>query len=99
MYSLFEENNVKVLGISADSTNSHKKFADKYSLPFTLLADPDRKVISAYKAKALGHTKRISYLVGPDGLVVKNYPKVDPAHHGEEILKDILALKKQQFAY
>jgi thioredoxin-dependent peroxiredoxin len=93
-YKDFESNGVKVFGISADSVESHKKFVKKYELPFTLLSDPTKEVIAAYGAKGLPFTKRISYLIGPDGMIAKVYPKVDPAHHGVEILKDILALKK-----
>ena len=94
MYQDFESNGVKVFGISADSVESHKKFTEKYQLPFTLLSDPDKKAITAYEADGAVFNKRISYLIGPDGMIVKTYPKVDPAHHGAEILKDIYALKK-----
>jgi len=94
-YKDFESNGVKVFGISADSVESHKKFAEKYGLPFTLLADPSKKVIELYGAKGEPYTKRISYLIDPKGMIVKVYPKVDPAHHGAEILKDIYALKKK----
>lgn len=94
LYSDFESNNVKVLGISADTSASHKKFADKYNLPFTLLADTEKSVIKAYDAKKtpIG-IKRISYLIAPDGTIAKTYPKVTPADHGVQILKDIYALK------
>ena len=93
MYKDFESNGVKVFGISADSVESHKKFEEKYQLPFTLLSDPEKKVIKAYGADGLVFTKRISYLIAPDGTILKAYEKVDPAHHGEEILKDIYAIK------
>jgi peroxiredoxin Q/BCP len=93
-YADFESNGVKVFGVSADSVESHKKFAEKYELPFSLLSDPGKKAIKAYEAGSLLGTKRISYLIEPGGLIVKTYPHVDPAHHGEEILKDILNLKK-----
>lgn len=91
-YGNFEKLGVKVFGISADSPESHKKFADKYGLPFTLLSDPDKKVIEAYGAKGALGTKRVSYLICPDGNIAKVYPKVDPASHAQEILKDIHAL-------
>jgi len=93
MYKDFESNNVKLFGVSSDSIESHKKFAEKYDLPFTLLSDTNKNVIKAYEAKGLIMTKRISYLINPDGLIEKIYPNVDPAHHGAEILKDIYALK------
>ena len=93
MYKDFQSNGVVVLGISSDSVESHKKFAEKYGLPFILLSDPEKKVIKTYEANGVIGTKRISYLIGPDGKIEKIYPKVDPAHHGVEILKDIYALK------
>jgi peroxiredoxin Q/BCP len=93
MYKDFESNGVKVFGISADSVESHKAFAEKYELPFTLLSDPNKEAIKAYGADGIIFSKRISYLISPDGKIVKAYAKVDPAHHGAEILKDIQALK------
>lgn len=94
MYKDFESNNVKVFGISKDSTESHKEFAEKYQLPFTLLADTSEEVIKKYGADGTLFNKRISYLIDPEGKIVKSYPKVDPTEHGDEILKDIYALKK-----
>jgi len=93
MYKDFQSNGVIVLGISSDSVESHKKFAEKYGFPFILLSDPEKKVIKVYGANGVIGTKRISYLIGKDGKIEKIYPKVDPAHHGVEILKDIYALK------
>ena len=94
LYADFESNNVKVLGISADTSASHKKFSDKYNLPFTLLADTEKSVIKAYGANKIPiGINRISYLIAPDGTIAKTYPKVTPADHGAEILKDIYALK------
>jgi len=96
VYDDFEKNGVKVFGISTDSIESHKQFAEKYHLPFTLLSDPDRQVIVAYGANQEGegsehstHTKRISYLVSPDGVIIRSYPDVDPATHALNILKDL----------
>ncbi|MDR3558396.1 MAG: peroxiredoxin [Candidatus Pacebacteria bacterium] len=94
-YKDFESNGVKVFGISADSVESHARFALKYQLPFTLLSDPKKETIAAYGADGIVFSKRISYLIDPDGMIVKVYPKVDPAHHGAEILKDIYALKEK----
>ncbi len=78
-----------VLGVSADSIDSHKKFVEKYHLPFTLLADPPKKVIEKYGAKGTPFNKRISYLINPQGVITKVYPKVDPSQHAGEILKDL----------
>lgn len=80
---------VTILGISGDTAESHKKFAEKYSLPFTLVADPDRAIIKAYGADGFLFSKRTSFLVGPDGVIKKIYEKVDPKTHAEEILADL----------
>jgi len=80
---------LEVLGVSADSQASHKKFAQKYNLPFTLLADTDKKIISAYGADGVIMKKRISFLIGPDGKILKVYEKVVPADHVKQILQDI----------
>ncbi len=94
-YGDFEKMGVAVLGISSDTSESHKKFRAKYGLPFTLLSDPKKETIGAYGAKnAAGSTKRISYLVGKDGTILKVYPKVDPANHALHILKDVADIAK-----
>ncbi len=98
VYGDFKRAGVHVFGVSKDSVASHKKFEKKYKLPFTLLADTEREVIKKYDATkpifgSVG-TKRISYLVGADGKILKVYPNVDPTTHAGEILKDIYDLEK-----
>lgn len=88
VYDDFKKAGIVVLGVSADSPESHKKFKEKYNLPFTLLSDPDKKAIKEYGADSLLFTKRISYLI-ENGIIVKTYPKVDPANHAMEILKSV----------
>jgi peroxiredoxin Q/BCP len=83
----FEKLKTAVVGVSTDSVASHGKFASKYSLPFTLLADPDHKIIKAYQAD--GFKRRISYLIDPSGVIVKAYYNVKPANHAEEVLEDL----------
>lgn len=84
-----------VLGVSKDSIASHKKFSDKYKLPFVLLSDPDAKVMTAYGAygekmmygKPVMGTIRSTVVIGPDGKVVKHWPTVKKAEtHPEEVL-------------
>lgn len=83
-FSMFQKANCIVLGISADSVKSHGQFVEKYSLPFTLLADQKKEVIKKY-----GITGRSSYLINPQGLIIKAYSDVDPAQHASEVLKDL----------
>lgn len=100
IYDDYEALGVTVFGISKDSPQSHKKFAEKYSLPFRLLSDESTDTIQAYgawKEKSMFGKKymgidRISYLIDPDGKVAKVYPKVSPADHAVEVLKDVKGL-------
>ena len=96
----FGKLNVKVLGVSVDSIASHKKFAEKYGLPFTLLADTDKKVVDLYgvwaKKKFMGKeydgTLRTSFLINSDGKIAKTYKGVKPEIHAEEVLGDLRKL-------
>ncbi|HSR89559.1 MAG TPA: peroxiredoxin [Candidatus Udaeobacter sp.] len=79
---------VKILGISADPVSSHRKFADKYKLNFTLLSDGKKEVIKKYEAEGI-FTKRISYLIDPEGQIYKAYAQVKPDTHAEQVLADL----------
>ena len=87
-FSLYKDK-LEIVGISGDSVKSHEKFAEKYELPFPLLADPDKKTIKTYGADGIIFAKRTSFLLNPEGLIKKIYPKVDPAVHAEQIINDI----------
>ena len=88
-----------VLGISADTVESHAKFRDKFELPFHLLSDPEKEVIQAFGAWGLKKNYgkeymgliRSTFVIGPDGIVKKAYPKVKPAEHAAEILEILKA--------
>lgn len=84
----FQDLKIKVLGISADSTSSHQKFAQKYGLNFTLLSDDKKEVIKKYEADGI-FTKRISYLINPQGQIFKAYENVNPETHVVEVLEDL----------
>jgi peroxiredoxin Q/BCP len=92
---------VRVIGISPDSPKSHRKFADKYDLPFTLLADESHSLADAcgvwvekslYGRKYMG-VQRASFLVGGDGVVLKAWPNVKPAGHADEVLSAVKELQ------
>ena len=97
----FKKLGLKVFGISINDVKSHKKFAKKYDLPFTLLADPEKKVLKKYNVwgekKFMGReymgTLRTSFLIDPKGKIAKIYQKVKPEIHAEEILEDFKVLK------
>lgn len=78
-----------VCGVSADSVASHKKFADKYSLPFTLLSDPEKKMLSTYQADGRLFAKRTTFLIDPSGMIAKIYEKVSPDTHAQALLDDL----------
>jgi peroxiredoxin Q/BCP len=91
-----------VLGVSKDSIESHCKFADKYKLKFPLLSDPDGKMIEKYGAwgeknmygkKSMGII-RSTVLIGPDGRVIKHFPKVRVKGHADEVLEALDAARK-----
>jgi len=92
----FRKFNCQILGISMDDEISHKAFADKYSLPFPLLADTDGITSDIYgvKTKILGITfsKRQTFLIDPNGRIAKHYTKVNPATHSLQILADLKEL-------
>lgn len=84
-----------VLGVSADDAVSHKAFAAKFSLPFSLLADPERKIIDAYGVRmpVLGIAKRVTFLIDREGMVRRVFTEVQTASHDRQLLD---ALKKLQ---
>ncbi len=102
-FSLLKRAGVTVLGISVDPIKKHAKFVEKYNLPFTLLSDEEKKVVRLYKVwgkkKFMGReymgTYRVSFLIDPDGKIVKIYDPVNPARHAEEVLADVKILKKK----
>lgn len=94
----FEAENAVILGVSVDTVDSHKQFCTKDGLTFHLLADPAHKVVDEYGS--LGHfgpmtiANRNTFLINPQGKIVKVWTKVDPTHHSEEVLTALNELKK-----
>jgi thioredoxin-dependent peroxiredoxin len=84
---------IAVLGCSIDTADSHRSFIKKYQLPFPLLLDPDKKIAKAYGAEngipIIGLDKRVTYVIGEDGRILKVYPDVDPATHATRIIHDL----------
>ncbi|MCF8259175.1 MAG: thioredoxin-dependent thiol peroxidase [Melioribacteraceae bacterium] len=93
----FNNTNAVVIGVSPDSEKSHRKFADKYELPFTLLSDESKEMLmkygvwkekSMYGRKYMG-VERTTVIIDEKGNVQKIYPKVKVSGHVEQVLKDI----------
>jgi peroxiredoxin Q/BCP len=91
-----QTNNVEVIGVSHDSVDSHKKFVEEYKLNFTLVADPDGKIIEAYDVKMpiMGMSRRVSFLIGLDGKIVHVTDAMNPQTHFDEMKTAIAGLKK-----
>lgn len=93
----FEASQAVVLGISADTVQSHKKFAEKFELRFPLLADTDHAVCTAYGVwgekmlfgRNIFGIQRTSFLIDPQGKIAKIYLKVDPEEHAADVLNDL----------
>ena len=94
-YSEFEERGIKVLGVSLDDQASHRKFADKYELPFTLLSDTDHAVADAYgvygekefMGKKYMGVDRKTFLIDEQGRIKKVFDKVNVEEHADEVLE------------
>jgi len=94
-YKKFQNKGVEIIGISPDDVDSHKRFCDKMSIPYTLLADTDHKVSEKFgvwgKKKFMGReymgVNRSTFLVDENGKIFKTFPKVKPKGHSQEILE------------
>lgn len=97
-----ELGNAEVVGVSKDSVRTHANFVKKHNLNFTVLSDPDHKVIEAYgswgEKRFMGRVflgiKRDTYIINPDGMIVKEYKGVNPAKHASEIIADLQELQQ-----
>ena len=97
LYPQFREKGAVVLGISKDSVESHKKFEEKYGLPFILLSDTEKTVIQAYDVlkekmnfgKPTLGIVRTTYLIDEDGMIVKAFDKVKPSNNPSQMLDEL----------
>ena len=96
-FEKFKKAGVEILGVSIDNEKSHRSFAEKFNLPFRLLADADKKIVEAYGVwaektrygrKYMG-TLRTTFLIDETGRVSGVFPKVKPEEHAEEILAQL----------
>jgi peroxiredoxin Q/BCP len=95
----YEQNNAVIVGVSVDSTGSHKDFCAKQGLTFKLLADTDKKVVQQYgsmrEMMGMKMAARNTFLIDPEGKVVKEWTGVKPATHSEEVLETLSNLEKK----
>ena len=97
LYPQFQEKGAIVIGVSRDSVASHKKFEEKYGLPFILLSDPERKAVEAYdvwkEKKNYGKVSmgvvRSTYLIDEDGVIIKAFGNVKAADNPTQMLGEL----------
>ncbi len=94
----FEKLNAQILGVSLDDVESHQAFSEKYSLPYPILADVKKECATEYgvlgKFMMMAIAKRQSFLINPEGSIVKHYKKVDPDTHTKEVIGDLKKLTR-----
>ena len=92
----FQKLNTQILGVSLDDVESHQAFSEKYSLPYPILADVNKECATEYgvlgKFMMMTIAKRQSFLINPEGQIVKHYKKVDPDTHSKEVIIDLKQL-------
>lgn len=99
-YSAFTKKDIVILGVSPDTSKSHKKFKEKYGLPFPLLADTGHKVCELYgvwgrkqmMGKEYDGVFRTTFVIDREGKIVKVFEKVKPSEHAQEVLEAVLSL-------
>lgn len=94
-HDVYAEKGIKVLGVSTDNEKSHQKFISKFNLPFTLLADTDKKIVNDYRVygeksmygkKYMGVIRK-TFLIDEEGKIKKIFDKVNVSEHADEVLK------------
>jgi len=81
----YEDKDIAIFGISADSVKSHKNFQTKFDLPFALLSDPEKTAAKAFGALDKGNVKRRTWLINEDWLIEKAFESVSPSNHNSEL--------------
>lgn len=101
-YSQYKKLGAEIVGVSLDGVESHKAFADTYKMPFKLLADAKSQLSEAMKVKNYfpwPHASRQTFLVNPQGVIVKHFKSVDPKTHSKQLINELkkrIQVKKQR---
>jgi peroxiredoxin Q/BCP len=88
-YAEYQDKDTVVLGVSMDDRDSHQKFKEKYGLPFQLLVDTDGAITKAYDVEGGGYSKRVTYIIDPEGKIIYVDDKVNTSTHAQDILTAI----------
>jgi peroxiredoxin Q/BCP len=91
-FSDFKSRGIEVIGVSLDSEESHKKFADRYTLPFLLASDSSKGISRKYNVLGPGAAKRVTFIINKEGKIAYIFPKVNPKEHATEVLGKITEL-------
>lgn len=97
----FRDAGAQILGVSVDDVESHKKFSEKHGLPFPILADSGKETAKKYGVLktflgTMELAQRDTFLIDPQGRLVKHYPDVDPKGHSQIVLNDIKGMQKKE---
>lgn len=86
--TILRDRGIVVMGVSVDSEESHAEFVSKYKLNFALLSDRKKSIVRAYGAESpFGTAKRVTYIIGPDGIIKYVFPHVSTKTHANDVLK------------
>lgn len=92
-YEKFQSLDAVVIGVSTQGNDSHREFAKEHNLPFLLIPDEDRSISESYGVGSrLGLSRRVTFLIRPDGKIARVFPEVVPEEHAEELLAELGAL-------
>ena len=88
----YKSKGIEVIGVSVDSESSHRKFVEKYDLPFVLAADTSKEISKKYNVLGIGTAKRVTFIIDKEGKIAHIYPKVSPKEHANEVMGKIKEL-------
>ena len=88
----YKSKGIEVIGVSVDSESSHKKFVEKYDLPFVLAADTSKEISKKYHVLGVGTAKRVTFIINKEGKIAHIYQKVSPKEHANEVIGKIKEL-------
>lgn len=96
-FQAFENMSAEVIGVSLDSVESHKKFSEKYRLPFPLISDENKRIANAYGVlRETGTaTNRVTFLIDKKGMIAKVFPKIDVSKHTQEVVAALKELSSE----
>ncbi|QXJ29357.1 peroxiredoxin [Saccharolobus shibatae] len=98
-WNLLKDYDVVVIGVSSDDVDSHKKFKEKYKLPFILVSDPDKKIRELYGAKGFILPARVTFVIDKKGMIRHIYnSQTNPANHVNEALKALKQIKAEEIS-